>query len=579
MRGIGATLLLQFFSFQAASQISTNWHHAGYRGQKPVFTNTINIMNHGGNVSGAANDLAFASAVAALGGQPGVIYMPQGKYTFTSQISINRDSLLVMGDGHDKTRLSFSMNGAIENCINVHGHLMNSSVLLNTSASRASTLVSVNAGNLTAGDWVYLQCNDSSFITSNWAYGSVGQILQLQQASASTVTFNSPLRHNYFLQQKPHLTRMIPRTAVGFECMAIERTDATSFQTSLLSFDKAVQCWVHGVEGDSTNYAHVELNRCSNVSITNCWFHHAHAYGGGGQGYGIVFQYSTGECLAENNILQHLRHSVLFQAGANGNVVAYNYSFDPYWQEGTLPANSAGDIVFHGNYPFLNLVEGNICQNAVSDNSHGINGPFNTFFRNRIELYGLIMNSGAGDSLQLEGNEITNTGQFMGNFILTGAGNVINGNIVKGVITPQATSVSSLSSLYLAASERPLCFNTNEHRWPHFGNMTSYNQGENAAKDRWQRGITAECNCSYKTTVGQKKSELGQSRVFPNPVIDFLTADFSQNEGGQEFVIFSPDGQTLISGNDKIIDVRDLAPGVYILQAGHTKTRFIKVSR
>jgi hypothetical protein len=57
-------------------------------------------------------------------------------------------------------------------------------------------------------------------------------------------------------------------------------------------------------------------------------------------------------------------------------------------------------MVLHGNYPFANLFEGNINQNTVIDNSHGKNGPYNTFFRNRSELWGVVMNnSPATDSV------------------------------------------------------------------------------------------------------------------------------------------------------------------------------------
>jgi len=90
---------------------------------------------------------------------------------------------------------------------------------------------------------------------------------------------------------------------------------------------------------------------------------------------------------------------VLLQSGANGNVISYNYSLNPN-QSDSPPANGAGDLVLHGNYPFANLFEGNICQNVMIDASHGINGPYNTFFRNRVQLYGIIMSpSPATDSM------------------------------------------------------------------------------------------------------------------------------------------------------------------------------------
>ncbi len=42
-------------------------------------------------------------------------------------------------------------------------------------------------------------------------------------------------------------------------------------------------------------------------------------------------QYKSGRCRVEDNIFQMLRHAMLLQAGANGNVCGYNYSRENYW--------------------------------------------------------------------------------------------------------------------------------------------------------------------------------------------------------------------------------------------------------
>lgn len=167
------------------------------------------------------------------------------------------------------------------------------------------------------------------------------------------------------------------RKSVGLECLKINRLDASVGQTTNIAFDFAVDCWVTGVESNNCNFGHLVFTKSTNCYVYGNYFHDAFAYGGGGQAYGVVLQYTSGECLIENNIFKHLRHSMLVQAGANGNVCAFNYSLDPNWT--SFPSNSAGDIVMHGNYVFMNLIEENICQNIVVDASHGINGPYNTF--------------------------------------------------------------------------------------------------------------------------------------------------------------------------------------------------------
>ena len=96
------------------------------------------------------------------------------------------------------------------------------------------------------------------------------------------------------------------------------------------------------------------------------------------------------------------------QTGVNGNVIAYNYSIEPNRSE--FPAEASADISLHGHYPFSNLFEGNIVQNIQIDLTHGPNGPFNTFFRNRAELYGIVMSSGIvqNDSINELQEEIQN---------------------------------------------------------------------------------------------------------------------------------------------------------------------------
>jgi hypothetical protein len=148
---------------------------------------------------------------------------------------------------------------------------------------------------------------------------------------------------------------------------------------------------------------------------------------------------------------------MLIQSGANGNVFGYNCSKDAYWTEGGFfPNNSAGDAVLHGNYTYMNLFEGNTIQNIVVDASHGKNGPFNTFFRNRAELYGFFSDaSTTSDSMNVVGNEITNSGFPLGMFSVSGVGHYSYGNNVNGTANPTNTSNVPINSLYLNQTALP----------------------------------------------------------------------------------------------------------------------------
>jgi Secretion system C-terminal sorting domain len=175
----------------------------------------------------------------------------------------------------------------------------------------------------------------------------------------------------------------------------------------------------------------------------------------------VVFEGSSSENLAENNIFEHLRHSMLIQSAANGNVFGYNYSKDPFWVSSI--SNGAGDLTLHGNFPFCNLFEGNVGNNIVVDDSHALNGPNNIFFRNRAALWGIVMigpngsSLGCGDSTIFVGNEVSNL--FTGYALFAGNGNYLYGNNVQGNCNPAGTQNIVTTSYYLKNST-PLWFST-----------------------------------------------------------------------------------------------------------------------
>jgi len=155
-------------------------------------------------------------------------------------------------------------------------------------------------------------------------------------------------------------------------------------------FDYAVNSRVSGVESDSSSGSHVYISRSAQIKVEGSYFHNAFAYDGvSTHGYGVTLAHHSSGSLIVNNIFVYLRHAMMVKTGANGNVFAYNYSRDPFRSEAI--SDFSGDISLHGHYPFANLFEGNIIQNIIIDHYWGPSGPRNTFFRNRAELWGIIM--------------------------------------------------------------------------------------------------------------------------------------------------------------------------------------------
>jgi len=214
---------------------------------------------------------------------------------------------------------------------------------------------------------------------------------------------------------------------------------------------------------------------------------------------------TSSECKIENNIFKHLRHSMILQAGANGNVFTYNYSTDPYWETSYSPPNSAGDVVLHGNYPYRNLFEGNVVQNIVIDNSHGSNGPYNTFLRNRAALYGIFMSADNSPSQNFLGNEIPLATPPYGLYLLQGVDHFEYGNNHRGVIIPSGTQQFDDSSYAFKSKPAFLL----QSSWRGIGTPNAMNAHGNSATYRMARSVpfATTCGANIPPTVSFWKSE------------------------------------------------------------------------
>ena len=489
----------------------TLWSNAGSSSNADYSLQQVNVLEFGADPTGNYSSYeAYLLAVEALNNQAGTIYFPIGEYYFESEISIP-DSVRLQGESTE-TVLKFNLGGS-GNLIHITGGSAPQQFELIAPALKGTNVLSLsNTEQFEAGDVVRLSCNDEEFMHSTWAHGSMGQVVEIIGKNGNDLFLDDPITTYYPLDLEPFVRKVNAVRGVKISCMKLEREDATSSQTSNIYVRNAIDCAIENVESEGCNFAHIEVNSSAHISISGSYLHHAHAYGGGGQGYGVVFQATSSFCLAENNVFEHLRHSMLLQSGATGNVFGYNYSIDPYWVSGMLPSNSAGDAVLHGNYPHHNLFEGNVIQNMVVDASHGFNGPFNTFFRNRGELYGFFSDSGTPtDSMNIIGNEITNSGFPLGLFMVNGNGHFQFGNNVYGSTVPSGTQDLELMTLYHtndAISGLPELVNLPLIGYPNLlGNAIIPSQ------NRYSEGVPTNCE-SLVVTSNEQSSVIEQASPF-----------------------------------------------------------------
>lgn len=574
-------LLLQSPTFgqSLSSSRRVNWAQGVSKNTYPYPTQTINFITAGGNNTGnVANDSIMNSVLAIIGSSGAIVYFPAGQYLFNSKITL-KQNVVIQGESANSTTLKFNLGGS-NNLIEVKGTQGATTSNFTKTAVKEDTVISVaNAASFQVGNFLKIADNDSSKVASSWAIGTTGQIVSIKAIQGNNITLTSPLRRDYLISKNPKITLLNPIKNVGIEKLTIRRLDTTATQTSHININIAANCWVSCVKSYNCNFAHVAIAASSNCSVIGSYFQDAFAYGGNGQGYGVVLQATSGECLVYNNIFKHLRHSMLFQSGANGNVASYNYSLDPFWTEGLFPSNAAGDLVFHGNYPYCNLAEGNIVQNIVIDNSHGLNGPFNTFNRNRAELYGISMNASAGDSTNFISNEVTNTTSPYGLFMLAGANNFQYGNNVKGTIYAAGTTGATANSLYLNDT---LPYYTQYAAWPPIGTIATYNAFDNESKARFN--VANLTQCWDNLTSLPNETNLSKLTLFPNPVSNNLT--INGLKPGDSVKILDIYGNTLsqiITPDDSYsFSTENLPSGVYFClvqnQSKQTVIKFLKVN-
>lgn len=454
----------------------------------PNYDSVINLAHRGVDPSGQRPiDSVMLVVLQELSTTGTTIQFPSG--TFLVNRSLRLPSNVILRGVHsDSTFLRFDLGGKGHSIIIAGTKALNESDL-DSDASLGDQHIAIKADNFMPEELVLIRQNDSNWITSSWAKNSIGQIVKVKEIQNQNLLLESELRHDFFTSLGARICKPDFVRNTGVENLSIERLDETSSQTSNILFQYASNSWVYGVHLKNANFGHITFERSAFNLVTGCFFENGFSYGGGGKAYGLVLQHTSSENVIENNVFKNLRHSMLLQSGANGNILAYNYSFQPFWDGGFFPSNFAGDLVLHGNYVFANLFESNVVQNIVIDNSHGMNGPRNTFLRNRAEHAGIFMNSSqVSDSQHFIGNEITGEGNQVHNgfpfpkgmYSLAGKGHYEYGNNHNGTMVPNNIE-ELLESYYINASPE---FWDSPNPWPCIGFPNALNSSKIPAQVR-----------------------------------------------------------------------------------------------
>lgn len=563
-------LMLVFYSVFAQvipSNRLTDWSLAGnnYSPNYPVIKmQSIGVVGDGVT----PNDSILYNALSFMIGNGAILEFPNGQFLFTRPILLP-SNVIIRGQGPSNTIFKHNLAGNGD-AILVKGKSTTITTTVNQSVLKDDTIINVsNGSSFNQGDWIQLLKNDSALVTSSWALNSVGQLVQIKQVIGNQIVTNSPIRIDYLISESPYIQKFTPIQNVGIECLKIQRIDNTApQQSSNIKFEFAVNSWVKNVESENCTFSHVDITKSSNITVSNCYFHHGFDYGPNGRAYGVMIQFTSNECLIQNNVFDYLRHAMILQAGANANVFAYNYSFNPFWT--STPNNSAGDMVLHGNYPYLNLFEQNQGENIIIDNSHGPNGPFNTFFRNRASSYGIFFSAANSPNQNIIGNEITNSGfpySFV-NYTIQGTGHFLYGNSDKGNLTPSGTSTLPLKSFVY---KQVPTFVTNTVQWGGIGTPNLPSSNVIPAYSNYLNNSLFALSCGTLTEMEDNLLNNNELTIYPNPSYGIINIKNGFNLNSIK--LFDQFG-TVVYFEDNIfekslltLNMNNLDKGMYILQA------------
>jgi hypothetical protein len=424
----------------------------GVPGGIPKTTGPVkNILDFGADPTGKSDSHnAITQAINALPSDGGVVYIPEGTFLVKSKISITRSKVVIRGAGW-KSKLLFESNG---DCIEVITYQRGTWQSLPVGASKNSLVLTVEDGTLfTPGKFAEIeQENDADLMYTDpdwivsWAEQSVGQLFEVESVMSNEVTFTTPVNYNFSTELNARVRPQGFITHVGLEDFYIEKLVAADHT---IIFKNAAYCWVRNIESNHTRRTHVHQTSCLGNEIRDSYFHRSFSYGGGGSGYGVECGFHVTGCLVENNIFDSLRHAMIIQVGANGNVYGYNYSIHSVQGEGESNLNigwDPPDISIHGHYPFMNLFEGNEVVEIGIGDYWGPAGPGNTYFRNRVTGEGIVYHD-ASHQQNLVGNVTTRFKDDKGPALEK----LEHGNVVNGTVSwdPDITSHDLPDSYYL----------------------------------------------------------------------------------------------------------------------------------
>jgi hypothetical protein len=392
-RGIVALSVLLACSFYSHAQQwspvlnssqAINWSNSGVGGIPARTTNCASLTS-------SATVSQINSALAACpSGQ--TVSLAAGTYSISGSITVP-SNVTLRGAGANSTVLNATGGGG--NVINLGtGSVSYNPVNITGGATSGSTSISLsNASGIKAGTYLVIaETNNSSFVSVNgsegtctWCDGwtssgslSRGQIVAVTGISGSTATI-SPGLYGAYTNSPIAVPFNMSASYAGVENLQVYANN-TGYDSNF-GMSACAYCWVKGVESNYTDGDHVELHWGYHDEVRDSYFSNAYLHSPGTHDSDIQIALKTSASLVENNIVERTHESIMFEWGAAGNVVSYNYTMGEF--DSGAPNFVIGGIDFHGAHPQFNLIEGNVTTEIEPDSIWG-SSSHTTAYRNWV---------------------------------------------------------------------------------------------------------------------------------------------------------------------------------------------------
>jgi hypothetical protein len=350
---------------------------------------------------------ATAGIQAALNACPvgQVVQLSAGDFKVTNRLDIVK-GIVLRGAGPTQTKLKMPI-GTNSNVITIGTQWFKFTQPTNLAGdgakgSRTVALASLPPG-LAAGEIVLVDQLTNPAVTE-WGAASppgdvsrtwftrpnrpVGQVMEVQSVSGSTVTFTTPFHIAFLTAFAAQLSRfsnqdngpVVPSVKnAGVEDLYVS---GGSNGQGNIKLQNAAYSWIKNIESDAQSGEGVAIDASFRCILRDSYIHSTQDPNPGGGGYGISFSLYSADNLVENNIVWNMNKVMVMRASGGGNVMGYNYMEDG-WISYAPDFAETGLNASHMTTPHYELFEGNQSFNFDGDNYWG-NGVYVTVFRNHL---------------------------------------------------------------------------------------------------------------------------------------------------------------------------------------------------